>query len=79
MMIELTNLVQNKNELLALALPSPHLFLYQSTPTSFWIPRIKDKNDDITLIDDFVQRPDVVSPHLFFRLLLCPRRIHGGL
>ena len=68
--INRTDLIQNKYELFAFGLAPPHFFLHYSTPTSLGITSIKHKDNDITLVDNFMQCTNVVSPHLFLRLLV---------
>ena len=50
----LTDLVQHEDKPLALMLPSPHFLLDESTSASLWVASIKDEDDDIALINDFV-------------------------
>jgi len=64
-----TNFVEHKNETLALRFAPAYLFLYQSVMAPSWVTRIKHEEDDVGLINDFVQHTDVVSPLLFLRLV----------
>lgn len=50
----LTDLVQHEDKSLAFMLSSPHFLLDESTSASLWVTSIKDEDDDIALIDDFV-------------------------
>ena len=54
-------LVQDEHELLSLAFPSPGLLFDESTSTALWIARVEHKDDDVALVDDLVERANVVS------------------
>ena len=58
-------LLNTKNNTLGLFFTPPYLFLYQSAPAHSWVARIEHEENDVGLIDDFVQHADVVSPLLF--------------
>ena len=64
-----TYLVQDEHELLSLAFPSPDLPFDESTSAPLWIARVGHEDDDVALVDDLVERADVVSLHLFFGFL----------
>jgi hypothetical protein len=49
---------------------SSYLFLNQSAMALSSVTRIKPKEDDISLINDFVQHSDVVSSPLLFLCLV---------
>ena len=57
----LTDFVEHEDQPLSLALPPSDLLLHKPTPTAFWIAGIEDEDYDVALVDDFVQRADVVS------------------
>src|ERR1700679_739858 len=57
-----TDFVEHKNETLALRFAPAYLFLYQSTTAPSWVTGIEHEEDDVGLVDDFVQHADVVSP-----------------
>ena len=63
-----THFVENKDQLLALALAPPYFFLHQSTPAALRVARIQYKDDNVALIDDFVQCTHVMLAHLFLGL-----------
>ena len=64
-----TYLVQDEHELLSLAFPSPDLLFDQSTSAALWIPRVEHEDDDVALVDDLVERANVVSSYLLFGFL----------
>jgi|SRR6267154_448295 len=57
-----TPILLHKNEILALRFASAYLFLYQSATTPSWVTCIEHEEDDVGLVDGFVQHADVVSP-----------------
>jgi len=63
-----TYFVENEHETLSLRLAPAHLLLYQPAATPSRIPRVENEDDNIGLVDDFVQHADVMSPQLFLRL-----------
>jgi hypothetical protein len=55
--------------------PLPQFF-YQLATASSWVTRIEHEEDDVGLVEDFVQYADVVSALLFLRLVgSCRRRV----
>jgi hypothetical protein len=73
-------LLSNKNETLCPPLRTcvPPLPLPVGYATQL-VTRIEHKEDDVGLVDDFVQHTDVVSPPLFLRLVgSCRRRVGRG-
>jgi hypothetical protein len=63
-----TYFVENEHETLSLRFAPAHLLLYQPAATPSRIPSVENEEDNIGLVDDFVQHADVMSPQLFLRL-----------
>ena len=71
--------VKHKNETLALCFAPGFLFLYQSATAPSWVTRIEHEEDDVGLVDHFMQQADVVPPLLFLRFVgSCRRRFGRG-
>ena len=64
-----TNFVEYKDETFAFRFTPAYLLLYQTATTPSWVARIEHENDDVGLVDDFVQHADVVPPLLLLRLV----------
>jgi hypothetical protein len=60
--------VGNEHETLPLRFAPSRLLLYQPAATPSRIVRVENEDDDVGLVDDFVQHADVMLPQLFLRL-----------
>ena len=61
-MNERTYLIQYEDQLLAFGFPPPDFFLQYPTSTPFGISRVEHKHDHISLLDNLMQRANVVPP-----------------
>lgn len=64
----LTDFVQHKDQLLALVFTSADLFFYESASTTLGVSSVQHENDDVTVVNDFVQCAKIVFANLFLCL-----------
>lgn len=74
-----TDFVEHENQLLALAFFPAYFLFNQSTSAALRIARIEYQDDDVALVDHFVQGTDIVAAELLLCLLFgAPREDEGS-
>ena len=72
-----TYFVENEHETLSLRVAPAHLLStgWLRHPAGSQFARVENEDDDVGLVDGFVQHADVMPPQLFLRLGGCRRRL----